>query len=168
MSDATTKEDPFAELQDRLDHQPLTWSPKGFIDGIDVGQQHQEPKVAGVVEQVDVWESHYGPYPVVDLKLKDGTRVRIHGFSTVLKRRLGEIDPQPGELIGVSYLGEVASRIKGRKGYSNFAVVRAGGGEKKSLKQFAAAEDEDESTDDLGSSTIPEPPETDPEHGRWE
>ena len=142
----------FDEISDRLDHPPLTWAPKGAINGIDAEQQHVAPKVAGVVEAIDVWESEYGPYPVVDLKLKDGTRVRVHGFSTVLKRRLGEIDPQINELIGVAYLGEVKSRNPGRKSYSNFAVVRAGGGAQKSLKRFASAKDE-EST----GEPVPEP-----------
>jgi hypothetical protein len=158
MEKLAQQEDQFAELEDRLDHPPLTWAPKGLVDGIDAGLQYAEPKVAGTVEQVDVWQSDYGPYPVCDLRLKDGTRVRVHGFSTVLKRRLGEIDPQVGELIGISYLGEVPSRVKGRSAYSNFSVVRAGGGQSRSLRQFATAIEEDSTgpsvTDDLGGEKL--------------
>jgi len=52
-------------------------------------------------------------------------------FRTVLKKRFETINPQPGDTIGLKYVGFVEPRTKGQNGYHNYVlrVIRGGGGE---------------------------------------
>ena len=64
--------------------------------------------------------NEYGVYPIVTLQTDDGTMVALHCFHQVLRSRLLEKRPAPGERMAVQYLGEVE---KDDRPYHNYAVV---------------------------------------------
>lgn len=60
----------------------------------------------------------------------DGTVWGVALFRTVLKKRFEQINPQPGDTLGLKYVGFVEPRTKGQNGYHNYVlrVVRGSGG----------------------------------------
>jgi hypothetical protein len=93
-------------LADRLDSDAEAWRP--------------EPgdRVIGTVIDVDSRTSEFGTYPIVVIETDDGNEISIHGFHTVLKNEFARRPPQPGERIGVKYLGKNA-----KGGYEAYRVV---------------------------------------------
>lgn len=63
--------------------------------------------------------------PTVTLQVKDGTKYRVIGYSSVLKRELIEKAPQVGDVMAVKYFGEKILR-KGKfagRPYKHFGLV---------------------------------------------
>lgn len=62
--------------------------------------------VVGVLLDLTLRDSDYGdPYPVVTIETSDGREVEVHGYHSVLRNRLFELDPQPGDQLGIKCLG---------------------------------------------------------------
>lgn len=57
--------------------------------------------------------------------IEDADDITVYGialFRTVLKKRFEAIAPQPGDTIGVKYVGFVEPKAKGSNGYHNYVV----------------------------------------------
>lgn len=92
-------DDEVADLLDTLDDAGApAWVPEEEGEGI-------QGKVTSVSEQDD--EFNPGEkVPVVTVELADGEKVRVIGFSSVLRRELSDADPEIGDTLAVKYFGE--------------------------------------------------------------
>lgn len=82
----------------------------------------------GVVDSIKASQpNEYGIYPIVTLVLEDNSMVAVHCFHSILKGRLLEKRPAPGERIAILYSGEKESKKADSRGvkrtYHNYAVV---------------------------------------------
>ena len=86
-----------SQLEDRLESGlPSAWRP-----------DKEDPDILiGKVVSIEQGTSEYEPYPLVVIEQDDGEEKAVHGFHTVLKNELIRQRPQPGERIGIKYLGE--------------------------------------------------------------
>lgn len=76
----------------------------------------------GILRELTLRDSDYGdPYPVVTIEKADGSEVVVHGYHSVLRNRLLELDPRPGDEIGIKVLGQRTSKA-GTK-YHDYKVV---------------------------------------------
>ncbi len=122
-------EDDFADVDDLLDSveedDSEGWVPTEKGEGI-----------AGVVVKVGETRSDFANdgenpmVPTVTIQTRDGSKFRVIGYGSVLKRELTDADPRVGDRIAVKYFGEKPIK-KGRfagKPYKHFGVVvkRAG------------------------------------------
>lgn len=64
----------------------------------------------GKIIEISQGTSEYEPYPLLVVQQDDGTEKAVHGFHTVLKNELIRQKPQPGERIGIKFLGEQATK----------------------------------------------------------
>ena len=87
--------------------------------------------IAGVVVKIGETRSDFAAdgenpmVPTVTVQVKDGTKYRVIGYGSVLKRELTDANPQVGDLIAVKYFGEKPIR-KGKfagRPYKHFGVV---------------------------------------------
>lgn len=124
-----TSDADFADVDDLLDSveedDSEGWIPTEKGEGI-----------AGIVVKVGETRSDFANdgedpmVPTVTIQVKDGTKYRVIGYGSVLKRELTDADPKVGDKIAVKYFGEKLIK-KGRfanKPYKHFGVVvrRAG------------------------------------------
>lgn len=83
------------------------------------------PEVGDVVEgeivTLDNGYSNYGQYPIVTLRLADGSEVAIHAFHSALRNRLMDVKPSIGNTLAVKYFGEVDNK-KGDQKYYKYGV----------------------------------------------
>jgi hypothetical protein len=86
-----------SQLEDRLESGlPSAWRP-----------DKEDPDILiGKVVSIEQGTSDYEPYPLIVIEQDDGEEKAVHGFHTVLKNELIRQKPQPGERIGIKYLGE--------------------------------------------------------------
>ena len=78
--------------------------------------------VIGTLLDLALRDSDYGdPYPVVTLETSDGREVDVHGYHSVLRNRLLELDPRPGDQLGIKCLGKRTS--KAGTSYVDYRVV---------------------------------------------
>ena len=83
--------------------------------------------VQGVVIKVGETKSDFSDElaPTVTLETKDGSKFRIIGYGSVLRREIVDADPQPGDLMAVKYFG--VKKIKNGKwagkDYKHFGVA---------------------------------------------
>lgn len=81
--------------------------------------------ILGTVTEIAWGTSEYndsGRYPIVTIATEpDGEEKAVHGFHSVLMNELIRQQPQPGERIGIKFLGEVptkpGSKFKSYLGY---------------------------------------------------
>lgn len=119
-----TSDDEFEGLDDLLDEveedDSEGWVPKVKGEGI-----------AGIVVKVGETRSDFANdnedpmCPTVTIQTKDGTKWRVIGYGSVLKRELKDADPKPGDMMGVKYFGEKpikSGKFAGRP-YKHFGVV---------------------------------------------
>ncbi len=60
----------------------------------------------GTVVSIDARTSQYGGiYPVVVLRTDDGEETAIHGYHTVLKGEIANLQPKVGDRLGIKYFG---------------------------------------------------------------
>src|SRR4051794_8412662 len=64
--------------------------------------------ITGQVIDIDVTEGAYGPYPVLDFQLEDGT-VSVHAFHDQLRRKLSSRGAQVGETVTIVYQGRAGN-----------------------------------------------------------
>ena len=100
-----------SEFADRLAMQGAAgWQPKAgdTLVGIVMGVSASAP-------------SEYGIYPIMTLATEpNGDPVNVHCFHEVLRNRLLEKKPAPGERIAIQYLGEREGK---NRAYHSYAVV---------------------------------------------
>lgn len=88
--------------------------------------------LVGTLLRYETIVTDYGESQVAVIEdADDGTVWGVALFRTVLKKRFETINPQPGDTVGLKYVGFVEPRTKGQNGYHNYVlrVVRGGGGE---------------------------------------
>lgn len=120
----SVSDDDFAGVDDLLDaveeDDSEGWVPTEKGEGI-----------AGIVLKVGETRSDFANdgedpmVPVVTIQTKDGSKYRIIGYGSVLKRELNDAAPKVGDMLGVKYFGEKPIK-KGRfagKPYKHFGVV---------------------------------------------
>lgn len=117
-------DDDFADVDDLLDQvkedDAEGWVPTERGEGI-----------AGIVVKVGETRSDFANdgenpmVPTVTLLTKDGTKYRVIGYGSVLKRELQDADPHVGDKLAVKYFGEKPIK-KGRyqgKPYKHYQVA---------------------------------------------
>jgi hypothetical protein len=114
-------DDLLAEVEDRAANPPRIWDPEGRLTDRD--DIVTEPAVAGVVEDIDIRESGYGPYKVTVLRGRDGSRVSVAWWGAVLESRGKNVEI--GDAVAVRYLGKTQPRDQSLAPYANFDVVHA-------------------------------------------
>lgn len=144
---ASTKNTPAAPAQDEVDEmfgKPAVGTSEDDFEGLDdlldeVEEDDSEgwvPKekgegIAGVVIKVGETRSDFANdnedpmCPTVTLQTADGTKWRVIGYGSVLKRELKDADPKVGDRMGVKYFGEKpikSGKFQGRP-YKHFGVV---------------------------------------------
>ncbi len=62
--------------------------------------------IIGTVVGFSEWDAGWGPYPILTLRLADGSERALHAQREVLQRELAAVRPQIGERIGVKWLGQ--------------------------------------------------------------
>lgn len=86
--------------------------------------------VQGTVTSVSEQDDEYNPgekVPVVTVEMSDGEKVRVIGFSSVLRREIQESNPEVGDTFAVKYFGErelTKGKFKGRPYKLYKAAVR--------------------------------------------
>lgn len=99
-----------SSLQDRLDRETEVLK-------LEAGES-----VVGRLVELTLRDSDYGdPYPLVVLETSDGREVAVHGYHSVLRNRLLELDPRTGDELGIKCLGPRTSKA-GTK-YTDYRVV---------------------------------------------
>jgi hypothetical protein len=102
---APQPEDPFDELEDKLDHPALDWDPRGVLK--DAEAIYTERRVVGTVEDRETLTGmQKKPYERLIVKLRgEATRVSVRCWGTVLSSKVRQRDPRPGDLVAVEYFG---------------------------------------------------------------
>lgn len=83
---------------------------------------HPNPLVGKVVE-VDEGDGDYGPYPILYIQTESGDEWRWHVYGSVAQKRIIKLKPAVGDEIGVKYLGETPSKVKGYAPYKTWKIV---------------------------------------------
>lgn len=97
-------------IQDRLNRETET------------AKLEEGESVIGTLLDLALRDSDYGdPYPVVTLETADGREVDVHGYHSVLRNRLLELDPRPGDKLGIKCLGKRTG--KSGTAYMDYRVV---------------------------------------------
>lgn len=104
MFDEIDEDDAFDLLDSIMEDDSEGWVPEEAGDG-----------VQGVVLKVGETKSDFSDElaPTVTIETKDGSKLRIIGFGSVLRREITDADPHPGDLFAVKYYGE--KKIKNGK-----------------------------------------------------
>ncbi len=80
-------------IEDRLNRIPEPWKP------------NPGDHLIGTVVTVTTRTNDYGEYPVITIEA-NGNEWDFHGYHTVARRELEQQNPQPGDQIGIRYLGK--------------------------------------------------------------
>jgi hypothetical protein len=108
--------DDFDLLDSVLEDDSEGWVPEKPGDGIQ-----------GVVIKVGETKSDFSDElaPTVTIETKDGSKFRIIGYGSVLRREIQDADPHPGDLFACKYFGE--KKIKNGKwagkNYKHFGIA---------------------------------------------
>lgn len=101
---------PFDKLRAALDQEERTWEPT------EPGEQ-----IMGRITGIEYTDTRNGPVPVVVMTAEDGSRVRAFCGRRVLRRQLVQSRVQPGDLVGIRFLGERESKAGNR--FFDYTVV---------------------------------------------
>lgn len=85
--------------------------------------------LVGVLRRYEAIVTDYGESRIAVIEDEGGTEWGVALFRSVLKKRFETLDPQPGDTIGLKYVGFQEPRTKGANGYHNYVmrVLRASG-----------------------------------------
>lgn len=120
----TPSDDDFADVDDLLD-QVKEDDAEGWVP------TERDEGIAGIVVKVGETRSDFANdgenpmVPTVTILTKDGTKYRVIGYGSVLKRELQDADPRVGDKLAVKYFGEKPIK-KGRyqgKPYKHYQVA---------------------------------------------
>lgn len=133
----------FAEADNLFGTDGTTTSETDFDDADDLLNSVQEDDaegwvptergeaISGVVTKVGETRSDFATSedeamcPTVTIQVKDGTKYRVIGFGTVLRRELKDANPKVGDLMAVKFWGEKIlkkGKFAGRP-YKHFSVA---------------------------------------------
>jgi hypothetical protein len=112
-------DDLLAEVEDRAANPPKLWDPEGRLTGRD--DTTTDESVSGIVEEIDERESGFGPYKATVLRRRDGSRVSVAWFGTVLETRAKNL--AIGDAVALTFLGRAQPREEGYSEYANYDVV---------------------------------------------
>jgi hypothetical protein len=112
-------DDLLADVEDRQANPPKLWDPEGKLTDRD--DVITDPSVAGIVEEIDERESGYGTYKATVLRRRDGSRVSVAWWGTVLESRGKNLEI--GDAVALTFLGKVQPRDPSLAPYSNFDVI---------------------------------------------
>lgn len=121
--DALFNEDDFEGLDDLLDK---------VEEDDSEGWNPAEPSgIVGIVTKVGVTRSDFATseedamVPTITLETKDGTKWRVIGYASVLKREMNDQKPEIGDRVAVKYFGEKIARNGKYKGkpYKHYGMV---------------------------------------------
>lgn len=101
-------------MEELLDFDPVSWGSKE--EPLEAGDS-----LIGEVVEISRGESVFGPYPIVGVIDAEGGQWSWHAFHTVAKNELANQRPQPGDKIGVRYLGK--AHPDDPQSYVRFRVV---------------------------------------------
>lgn len=80
-------------------------------------------KLLGTVLTVSTSDAGgFGAYPLLEIVSDDGEGIALHCFHAVLKTAVERWNPQPGERIGVKYVGKLEGR-GAFEGYEDYRMV---------------------------------------------
>lgn len=65
--------------------------------------------IIGKFVRVDTGPTSYGPQPIFVFELRNGQQVGLWGVHAVLRSQFARCRPQPGDIVGVRFLGEKQS-----------------------------------------------------------
>lgn len=122
VHDDNDTSDPFAQLDERLDHPPLFWDAEKKAK--DPEKAYQEPRVRGQVEELQERENENGSFSYTVIRTREGTRVGVSWWGTVLERAFKRYEIAVGDFVGVQYLGREPSNTPGWSDYANYDVVK--------------------------------------------
>lgn len=104
-----------SSINDRLDEADATYWP---------GEDKAEgDKLSGVIVERYQRDGDWGPYDVLEIRDAAGDLFAWSAFGTVAKSRIEEKDPQPGDTIGIKYLGKKAPKSTSGKPYDDWKMV---------------------------------------------
>lgn len=89
-------------LDDVVEDDAEGWVPSEAGEGV----QGTVVIVSRVKSDFDVPGTDDNMVPSVTIQQKDGTKVRVIGYGKVLREKITEDDPKPGDLYAVKYFGE--------------------------------------------------------------
>lgn len=132
--------DVFQTLKDIVEHPAKKWTAKAIPKDEDPKEWIVSERVSGVVDYIEGRQGDYGPFRVVELRRKDGDRVQVAGFGTVLAAWFPVL--KIGDGLAITYRGTKPSATSGFKDFDDFEVVVVRGGQRISRDEPAAAEGE--------------------------
>lgn len=80
-------------------------------------------KLTGVVVERYQRNGDWGPYDVLEIRDADGDLFAWSAFGTVAKSRIEDKDPQPGDTIGLKYLGKKSPKSGVGQPYDDWKMV---------------------------------------------
>lgn len=80
--------------------------------------------VFGEIEEISTREGDWGEYKVVTIVTEQGDVLNVACWDTVCGKKLEELDPSEGDMIGFKFLGEKLPK-GGGKAYKNWRLVLA-------------------------------------------
>ena len=102
-------------ISDRLDEADATYWP---------GEDKAEgDKLSGVIVERYQRDGDWGPYDVLEIRDAAGDLFAWSAFGTVAKSRIEEKNPQPGDSIGIKYLGKKEPKSSKGKPYDDWKMV---------------------------------------------
>mgnify|MGYP001160460039 CR=1 FL=1 len=94
----------------------ITWWPGTNDDTAEPGM-----KIGGTILDILELEGNWGPYPVLELRTRDGELVRVSCARSVLKNEVHNLAPQVGDEIAIRYDGHATLR-DGKTNYHKYTV----------------------------------------------
>lgn len=113
------QDDLLAEVEERAANTPRIWDPEKKLTDRD--DTITDETVAGIVEELDERESGFGDYKVTVLRRRDGSRVQVAWFGTVLEGRSKNL--ALGDAVAATFLGRVQPKDESLGEYANFDVI---------------------------------------------
>lgn len=103
----------WAELEDELDATVTRWRPEAG------------DRLLGDVLAITYTAGRHGTYGTVRVRERSGDISEVIATHTTLRKKLHELKVQPGDRLGIKYLGEV-SKVDGSGSYFDYSVARRG------------------------------------------
>lgn len=80
----------------------------------------------GVVTEATVRQGNYEPYPLITVRQDNGESRAFHAFHTVAANQIAELNVQPGDRVGIKYMGKLTTK-DGRGSYEGYRIRKSGG-----------------------------------------
>ena len=138
--------DVFSALEDVVEHPAKKWTAKAVPSGEDASEWIVSERVSGIVDYIEQREGDFGVYRVVELRQRDGSRIQVAGFGTVLAGWFEIL--RDGDGVAISYRGTKPASVSGHKDFDDFEVVVVRDGRRVSRSMILGKDDEPAQDDD--------------------